>query len=350
MTHLQTWPISQKANKPSGICRKCKAVRQLHLKDGTVHRHGPQDNPCEGSNQLHLSDSSQPSNGQLSGHQSSVTTPLSNVSGSINSPSSASVCDVVLSPTDQFDELFPDWTITSVPLIKHMPKSVRSICASNLAGLLNKVVSNPTNIDCWKAILSWSGRILPTPKREGKRHNVSAVIKKRISSMDDDLSHAVFNGSAERGKHPHFCLADAVASKLEDGNVRAAIRILCSDDKPAPITEETFKELQAKHPAAPADRHAPPIDPASGQFAVEDADILGALRSFPAGSSGGPDGLRPQHLLDMVNNREFGQTLLSSLTAFVNMLLRGTCHPKISSIFFGGRLIALTEKIRWNTT
>jgi len=54
---------------------------------------------------------------------------------------------------------------------------------------------------------------------------------------------------------------------------------------------------------------------------VSEDDVLRAVRSFPCGSSGGPDGLRPQHLADLVNNKECGQTLLASLTAFVNLLL-----------------------------
>src|SRR6218665_207837 len=39
-----------------------------------------------------------------------------------------------------------------------------------------------------------------------------------------------------------------------------------------------------------------------------------AVRSFPAGSASGPDGLRPQHLLDLLNNQESSAAFLSSLT------------------------------------
>ena len=66
--------------------------------------------------------------------------------------------------------------------------------------------------------------------------------------------------------------------------------------------------------------------------------------SFPAGSSGGPDGLRPQHLKDLVNCREAGPDLLSALTAFINMTLAGHCPADVAPIFFGGRLIALNKK------
>ena len=50
MSHRQTWPLSQDANKRSGICSFCHEVRQLHLKDGSIHLHGPRQKPCPGSN------------------------------------------------------------------------------------------------------------------------------------------------------------------------------------------------------------------------------------------------------------------------------------------------------------
>jgi len=42
--------------------------------------------------------------------------------------------------------------------------------------------------------------------------------------------------------------------------------------------------------------------------------------------------------------REFGHELLSSLTAFTNLILAGGCPADISPIFFGGRLLALSKK------
>ena len=55
--------------------------------------------------------------------------------------------------------------------------------------------------------------------------------------------------------------------------------------------------------------------------------------SFPAGSAGGPDGLRPQHLRDMMLSNESGPELLRILTAFVNMVLAGGCPINVAQIF-----------------
>ena len=99
---------------------------------------------------------------------------------------------------------------------------------------------------------------------------------------------------------------------MEDGNVRAAVRLLCSDDEPAPASAATLTKLQHKHPKVPLDRLTCPVM-LSTSLSVDEAEVLQAVRSFPAGSSGGPDGFRPQHLLDLVSCRESGANLLTSL-------------------------------------
>ena len=73
-------------------------------------------------------------------------------------------------------------------------------------------------------------------------------------------------------------------------------------------------------------------------------DVIAAIHSFPAGSAGGPDGVRPQHLRDLTSNKESGPALITSLTAFINLLMLGKCPSSVASILFGGRLIALQKK------
>lgn len=54
-------------------------------------------------------------------------------------------------------------------------------------------------------------------------------------------------------------------------------------------------------------------------------EVYRAIRSFPCGSAGGPDGLRPQHLKDMTSTSAEGggPLLLEALTAFINLVLEG---------------------------
>jgi len=47
------WAIISRCQQISGVysvCRQCGATRQLHHKDGNVHKYGPRDKPCPGSN------------------------------------------------------------------------------------------------------------------------------------------------------------------------------------------------------------------------------------------------------------------------------------------------------------
>src|SRR6218665_2169140 len=60
-------------------------------------------------------------------------------------------------------------------------------------------------------------------------------------------------------------------------------------------------------------------------YQVEESDVAAPIRSFPSGSAGGPDGLRPQHLLELANHRETSSALLKEMTGFINILLRGAC-------------------------
>ena len=63
------------------------------------------------------------------------------------------------------------------------------------------------------------------------------------------------------------------------------------------------------------------------------------LRTFPAGSSGGPDGIIPQHLLDLLTSSD--DTLKTALTDFINVMLSGNLLQPIREVILEGHLIAL---------
>jgi hypothetical protein len=61
-------------------------------------------------------------------------------------------------------------------------------------------------------------------------------------------------------------------------------------------------------------------------------------------ASGGPEGLRPQYLLDLVNSKESGQALVTVVTAMTDLLLEGRCPSAVTNVLFGGTLFALRKK------
>jgi len=279
MSHGRSWPLSQEANKSNGVCSVCRATSQLHLKDGTVHKHGPRCKPCTGSHKPPLDVSSLPQG-------SRDHTPAA---GAAPVAESASVSDAIHTTVQPNLSSPGECTV-----IKHIPKSARPACASHLAGVRRAIVARPADGDNWVSLFSWSSHILQTPKRGGKRHNLTNVVKKRISefpSRDKSLPRA--EGSS--GLHSTSSSAmfpPAIRSKLEDGNLRAAIRLLSSDDTPALPSADNLARLQEKHPQASSLGASITDQSQSTPLSVEESDVRKAVLSFPADSSGGADGLR----------------------------------------------------------
>ena len=71
--------------------------------------------------------------------------------------------------------------------------------------------------------------------------------------------------------------------------------------------------------------------------------VLNAIKTFPQGSSGGQDGLRPQHLKD-ITERQVGGTLIVALTNLVNFILAGKAPVWLRPYFFGASLFAFAKK------
>ena len=222
----QTWRISQDANKSNGVCAVCLATRQLHHRDGNVHRHGPRDNPCPGSNKPPLSVGKQKSadQSQAMSADASSAGPVTQTQFSCN------------------------WSPGNFKIIKHIPKSARASCATHLSSLLRSVVSNPASVNNWLGLFNWAGSILQPAKRGGKRHNLSTTLRNRISSfaasaMPENLTDSRFAKTRQATTESMLC--QAVTAKLEEGNMRAAIRLLMSDDTPASPSVESLASGQA---------------------------------------------------------------------------------------------------------
>ena len=129
--------------------------------------------------------------------------------------------------------------------------------------------------------------------------------------------------------------------KLEDGNIRAAVRIVCSDEKPALNNDATLDALRQRHPPASANRNPSTFNAVS----VTGHDVIKAIRSFPAGSAAGPDwhtpaaSVRPHHL----QGGRTGTRIYDNCTSKPS-LLEDKCPPEVATVLFGGRLFALQKK------
>ena len=275
MSQSHWWPLSQKANKSNGVCSVCHATFQLHLRDGTVHRHGPMDSPCPGSHKLPLGQS------VSAGSSQPIQQSAASVIRNSNASNTRRLHSLVLTAVSHLAWQPVEWAV-----IKHIPKSARAACAGHLAGLLRLTVAHPELASNWLALLNWSGFILCAPKRGGKRNNLTSCIKKRVSSYSTNTATQkpdVESLPPKRKSGPATVqIAQAVTAKLEEGNMKAAIRLLVSDDTPALPSADGLAKLKAKHPPASLVASSLPTPGSDGLLSVDEADVRRALMSFSA--------------------------------------------------------------------
>ena len=68
------------------------------------------------------------------------------------------------------------------------------------------------------------------------------------------------------------------------------------------------------------------------------------MQSFPNSSAAGPDGLRPQHLKDLVMGAADDNPLLVAIVDLVNLLLEGKTPLPVRGASFGATLLAIAKK------
>jgi len=139
--------------------------------------------------------------------------------------------------------------------------SARPACATFLTSLITKVNTNIDDLDAWSNLLHFGAQIFQKPARTSSRHNLVSVIKKRMDVSAPKEQRPSIITAGRRKRDENELLAAAVTAKVEDGNIRAAIRILCSEEKPATDTDATYVKLLERHPAPPSNR-IPVADPA----------------------------------------------------------------------------------------
>ena len=188
-------------------------------------------------------------------------------------------------------------------LLSHIPKASRAACGSTLTQILQDITHDWQSLEKWDQLFLFGRQILAKPSRGGRKVNITKIIKSRLSKVDVPVPPQPSRPISKKPRDANQIMAAAVTAKIEEGNLKAAVRILCSDEQPAEPTLETLEKLQRKHPVRSTDRRdAPPLEQLS--LSVDKSLVLKAIRSFPNGSSGGSDGFRPGHLKDLISCQE----------------------------------------------
>ena len=247
------------------------------------------------------------------------------------------------------DHQYPLPLKPSVKILKWIPRTSREQAGLKFASILETVVSKNDHAS-WLRLLQFSSKCLRVPQRGkgGKRSTLASSVNKQLREETDPplpQRQSSQRSTMRSTKDPIEQLASRVSSKLEEGDFKGAVRLACSEDTIADRNDFTFEALKQKHPPPHPNTSIPPLPDVPSTITVLEEEIVIAVRSFPNGSAGGPDGLKPQHLKDMLRpTANDGRTLISALAQFVALVLQGKTPLSIRPFFFGASLTALTKK------
>lgn len=238
---------------------------------------------------------------------------------------------------------------TSGPVYARIPKASREQSCRLFTKLLNKVISL-NDKESWEKFLNFARYGLGSSSRGGRHHTSQAtLINKRLKAYD--TGQIIDEQQAPRKKaKSKSTLANQVSAKLALGDVKGAVNLVTSRESVLTPSNETLLTLKIKHPPRNNNNQIPMPELVSnsdsGCFTVCKADVKLALSRFKKGAAGGPDGLRPQHLLDMtgLSVGEPGEKLVESIVDFINLiLLPGKVPKEVLPTFFGANLTALKK-------
>ena len=131
---------------------------------------------------------------------------------------------------------------------------------------------------------------------------------------------------------------DRATSLAREGCLSQAISALDAPP-PAERTEKVLEQMRTLHPRA----SGPPSATAGQEVQIAEVELLACLRSFHRGSSGGPSGLAPQHLKDVVERGEV-PGLVASITEVVRILANGRAPREVAPLLAGANLTALEKE------
>ncbi|XP_061706402.1 uncharacterized protein LOC133525602 [Cydia pomonella] len=229
----------------------------------------------------------------------------------------------------------------SVRVLRHIPKGARNLAAGKLCEAIDQCIKNNGTLE-WFTLLSFAYSALKAPESTSAG-NLTTKVKRNICSEGID---SLFVQAETAALRPPSILR-TIESKVYEGDLRGAVRILMSDDGIAPPNPETLATLVSKHPAPSRQLTFPPEpDKSCPALSVKPEEVSQALGSFNNSSAAGLDGIRPSHLKELTSGSagENGPRLLEYLTKLCNFLLSGQLNPEVSPYIYGASLCALSKK------
>src|ERR1700744_3342507 len=234
-----------------------------------------------------------------------------------------------------------------VPLTRIIQKSVRTVVCQELNRVIETLLEKD-DVSSWMRLLAFPYIVLSN-KSKG-RDGVNVI----RSNLNFFRSCTDVNGALTeilRNKGIPFSVNESVNRdsvviktanrKVSEGDIRGAVRVLCSNESVAPQSFETVIKLRAKHPEDNGEVFEE-IKLEGALPLTENEDVVRAIRNFPLSSSGGIGGLRPRHLKDLVSFT-CGDSANRLSLSLVDVIKGGKVRSEVAKILFGASLTALLK-------
>ena len=276
-------------------------------------------------------------------------------------------------PNASFSALINDILGSFRPLFRHVPRAAIAKWGIAWADVLQRLCNERT----WEALRDWASfqKITLWSPRGGKgnKGRVAELIRSRVDRFlagdwqllwdeyhccmprperkkkkaDSPLS---LHDKVERLSETPFL--NTLRGLMEDGAFAKSVRHLLSDGVHDSADQNVRDKLRVLHPRGP---EVPTTTPSAKTFPFpaegdtqEKRDLQHRLReillSFPRAAAGGPDGLRPQHLQDILRvDCGAASLVLASLCTFSRAALDGALPERAMPFLSSATLIPLRK-------
>jgi hypothetical protein len=239
---------SSSANK-KGICSVCGALQKLVVSSNVLwkHGHGHGRPTCPGSGQPPKASSWAP----------------------VHPASSAPQPGGTLMDTDRPPGavLPPSFNLSrpTMPTLPRIPKGTRRIAASTLLSRLRGVIDAPDDITMWGGLLGFASALMYPEQGATGRNLTTRVIHQMEGKQRSRLPHGQSLTVGPKAPGSRIALSEEdlmvrrATTRLQEGVIRGAARILTSSETLAPFLDDTVAAMKVKRGAAPSNRRPLPL-------------------------------------------------------------------------------------------
>jgi len=153
------------------------------------------------------------------------------------------------------------------PILKRIPKGARILASLVLENVLMRIVDSPEDLVAWNRLFAFSHCLVKPQRGRGVRRNLTSSVLARLKFFNEG---GVFGPSVsvglgrlggavrERGGGFDSEVARRASIKLGDGDIRGAIRLLCSQEGGVSPSAESAAQMRDKHPPPSGVSFTPP--------------------------------------------------------------------------------------------